>query len=66
VVDAQVHENILWVSKPKFFGNFLIKSDNYHIGDINLFYNNIRQNVKTRIAVFEKTVEGLRAAGKSK
>jgi hypothetical protein len=66
VVDAQVHENILWVSKPKFFGNFLIKSDNYHIGDINLFYNNIRQNVKTRIAVFEKTVEGLRASGKSK
>ncbi len=54
VVDAQVHENILWVSKPKFFGNFLIKSDNYHIGDINLFYNNIRQNLKTRIGMFWK------------
>ena len=54
VVDAQVHDNILWVSKPKFFGNFLIKSDNYHIGDINLFYNNIRQNVKTRIGMFWK------------
>lgn len=54
VVDAQVHNNILWVSKPKFFGNFLIKSDNYHIGDINLFYNNIRQNVKTRIGMYWK------------
>ncbi len=54
VVDAQVHENILWVSKPKFFGNFLIKSDNYHIGDINLFYNNIRQNLKTRIGMYWK------------
>jgi hypothetical protein len=54
VVDAQVHDNILWVSKPKFFGNFLIKSDNYHIGDINLFYNYIRQNLKTRIGMFWK------------
>ena len=54
VVDAQVHKNILWASKPKFFGNFLIKSENYHIGDINLFYNNIRQNVKTRIGMFWK------------
>ncbi len=54
VVDAQVHGNILWVSKPKFFGNFLIKSDNYHIGDINLFYTNIRQNLKTRIGMYWK------------
>lgn len=54
VVDAQVHDNILWVSKPKFFGNFLIKSDNYHIGDINLFYTNIRQNLKTRIGMYWK------------
>ncbi len=49
VVDAQVHHNILWASKPKFFGNFLLRQDNYHVGDINLYYNNIRQNVRARI-----------------
>ncbi len=52
VVDAQVHDNILWTSKPKFFGNFLLTKKNYHIADINLFYINIRENVKTRIRMF--------------
>lgn len=50
VSDAQVHKNILWSSKPKFFGNIFLKTNNYHIADINIFYNNIRQNVKARIA----------------
>ena len=54
VVDAQVHKNILWTSKPKFFGNIFLTQDNYHVGDINFFYNNIRQNVKTRIGAFSK------------
>ena len=54
VVDAQVHKNILWTSKPKFFGNIFLTQDNYHVGDINFFYNNIRQNVKTRIGAYSK------------
>ena len=54
VVDAQVHDNVLWTCKPKFFGNIFLKTKNYHIGDINLFYTNIRSNVKTRIMMFWK------------
>jgi hypothetical protein len=54
VVDAQIHENILWTERPHFFGSFLIKKKNYHIGDINLFYTNIRENVKTRIRMYYK------------
>jgi hypothetical protein len=54
VVSAQVHNNILWTSKPKFFGNFLLRRRNYHIGDINLFYNNIRMDVKRRIGLYWK------------
>ena len=54
VIDAQVHNNILWTCKPKFFGNILLKNKNYHIGDINLFYTNIRENVNTRIKIFWK------------
>ena len=54
VTDAMVHKNILWSSKPRFFGNFLLKQENYHVGDINLFYNNIRQNVGTRKGMYWK------------
>jgi hypothetical protein len=54
VTDAQIHQNVLWSIKPKFFGNFLLKTNNYHIGDINLFYLSIRQNVKQRIAAYWK------------
>jgi hypothetical protein len=54
VVNAQVYQNVLWTSKPRFFGTFLLRSKNYHIGDINLFYNNIRQNVQHRIGAFWK------------
>ena len=52
--NAQVHGNILWISKPKFPGAFLYKTRNYHIGDINLFYLNIREDVKRRIHLFWK------------
>ncbi len=55
VVNAQVHGNILWINTPQFFGNILLTTKNYHIGDINLFYVNIRDNVKTRISSFLKS-----------
>jgi thiol-disulfide isomerase/thioredoxin len=42
VLSAEIKDNVLWTCKPKFFGNFLIRNKNYHIGDINLFYKNIR------------------------
>ena len=54
VVDANIHNNILLTSKPNVFGKILFNKKNYHIGDINLFYMNIRQNVKTRIGAFWK------------
>jgi hypothetical protein len=52
VVNAKVHDNILWTSKPDIFGKIFIHQKNYHIGDINLFYLNIRDNVKCRINHF--------------
>jgi hypothetical protein len=52
--DAQISNGLLYTRKPKFPGSFLYISRNYHIGDINLFYINIRENVKQRIAVFWK------------
>jgi len=53
--DAQIHNGLLWVKKPKFPGSFLLNViRNYHIGDINIFYLNIRENVRQRINSYFK------------
>jgi len=52
LVHAQKHGNVLWVNKPKFFGNVFLTLKNYHIADYNLFYVNIMDNVLTRIQSF--------------
>ena len=54
VVDAEIHHNILWTSKPNISGKIFFTKKNFHVGDINLFYMNIRQNVKSRINAFLK------------
>lgn len=53
VSDARVNNGILWTHKPKFPGSFLLKTKNYHIGDINLYYYSIRNNVRQRVAVYK-------------
>ena len=47
--DAQVEGGALWISHPRFPGSFLYTSKNYHAGDINLFYVDIRKDVSRRI-----------------
>lgn len=54
IVSAQVYQNVLWTSKPDFFGKLFLTSKNYHVGDINLFYMNIRENIRTRVNAFLK------------
>jgi hypothetical protein len=51
-VSAEIHHNVLWTSKPNIFGKILLKKKNYHAGDINLFYVNIRENVSQRINAY--------------
>lgn len=50
--DAQVHEGVLWTTKPKFPGSFLYTSKNFHIADMNFYYLNIRQNAALRTAAY--------------
>jgi len=54
ITDAQIHGDILWIHKPHFPGSVFYRSPNYHVGDINLFYVNIRDNVDTRVRAFWK------------
>ena len=49
LVSTQIHKSILWSTKPKFKGSWLMTTKNYHRGDINLFYLDIRKNAKVRL-----------------
>lgn len=49
---AQISRNVLWIEKPRFPLSFIDRRKNYHAGDINLFYMNIRNNVAARVAEF--------------
>lgn len=53
--DAKIHNGVLWVHKPKFPGAVFYRSKNYHIGDINLFYMNMRENIEQRIYSYVNT-----------
>ena len=44
--------DMLWISKPKFTGSFLYNTRNYHAGDINLFYLDIRSDVNRRSNIY--------------
>ena len=47
---AQVHHGVLWVDAVKIPGiPFTRFVKNWHVGDYNLFYGNIRQNVNLRV-----------------
>jgi hypothetical protein len=48
ICDAQVHRGFLAMKKPKFPGSAFMLIRNYHIGDMNFFYFDIRQNARLR------------------
>jgi len=50
---ARITNGILWINKPKFPFSFLSTMKNYHAGDINLFYMNVRKNIDDRIKAFK-------------
>ncbi len=52
VSDAQSVDGLLWINKPRFFGNFLINWNRYHVVDYNLFYTNIKENVQLRVDTY--------------
>ena len=54
LTDAQAHNGMIWCTRPKFFGDFMLPKSlkNYHIGDYNLYYMNVRQNAIERVGAF--------------
>jgi len=49
---AQVKDGLLWICKPYIPGRMFYKVKNYHIGDYNLFYENVRENAVLRSNIF--------------
>jgi hypothetical protein len=52
LVKTSIHEDLLWVSRPKFPGSFMLTTKNYHIADYNFFYADVRQNAQDRVKAF--------------
>ena len=52
-IDVQVHQGILWVSSPLPISPI----KNFHVGDFNLFWSDVRHNVATRVDAYERTHE---------
>lgn len=52
ITDAEVHQGILLARKPKFKGSILFRRKNYHVGDLNLYYLNVRENAQIRTKAF--------------
>lgn len=52
--DAQSNKGILWIKHPRFPFSFMIYMKNYHVGDINLFYNDVRKNAVLRVNEYLK------------
>lgn len=48
VAGAINHQGVLWTPKPRFFGNVLFNTSNYHIADYNFYYMSVRKNAFDR------------------
>lgn len=52
IVDAEIYEGVLLSCKPKFPGSAFFRRKNYHIGDLNLYYMNVRENAQERVQAY--------------
>jgi hypothetical protein len=50
ITDAEVYRGLLLADRPKFQGSILFLKKNYHPGDLNLYYMNVRENAELRAA----------------
>jgi hypothetical protein len=52
ISDAEACRGILLCTKPKFKGSILFRRKNYHAGDINLYYMDVRNNAQLRAKTY--------------
>jgi hypothetical protein len=56
ICDAQIvpELGVLWTRRPKFFSSIFLLDGNYHRGDYNLYYLDVRKNARERVKAFWK------------
>jgi hypothetical protein len=54
LIGAQIQDGIIIADRPKFRGSWLIRTKDYHRGDINLYYLSIRENLQARLENLEQ------------
>jgi hypothetical protein len=52
LTDAEIHQGYILCKKPRFPGSAFIRAHNYHPGDLNLYYMNVRENAQLRARTF--------------
>ena len=48
ITGALNHLGLLWIDKPHVLGGRWLHQENWHVGDVNLFWHNVAANVKKR------------------
>lgn len=54
VAAAKNASGVLWTGKPRFWGNVFFRTKNYHVGDFNLYYMSVRENIRQRVDAYKK------------
>ncbi|MCH1401678.1 MAG: DUF3089 domain-containing protein [Schleiferiaceae bacterium] len=54
LIGAQIQDGIIIADRPKFRGSWLIRTKDYHRGDVNLYYMSIRGNLEARLDYLER------------
>ena len=52
ITDARIDQGVVYAKRPHFPGSWMIRTKNYHRGDINLYFASIQENVRRRLLLY--------------
>ncbi len=52
ITDARIDHGVVYAKRPHFPGSWVIRTKNYHRGDINLYFASIQENVRRRLLLY--------------
>ena len=52
ITDARIDQGVVFAKRPHFPGSWMIRTKNYHRGDINLYFASIQENVRRRLVLY--------------
>ena len=52
ITGARIENGVVYAQRPHFPGSWLIRTKNYHRGDINLYFASIQENLRRRLLLY--------------